>query len=323
MCCLYGLVDSKRAFNGKQKETIMYHLGISAEDRGIDATGIAYNKFGLHIRKSPVRAVDFKGNKSLRFADPSVIIGHTRHATQGNTKDNFNNHPFKGKGYVLAHNGVLYNEEEIREMYDLKEPKIKTDSYVAVQVLDAIGEISFNSLKELGEVCEGQYNFTVLDNKNNLWIVKGNNPMAVARFDNGLFLYASTEKILENGIKAIEKVGVKLGDYTIQDYDRDLQDGVIVKITSKGDVSMNTFKAYNPYNWREYAFLQDELVKEFGSQSMVDTYFYRLCDVTGVSLEMVCDLLDYRVPNDEIESIIFEEFLALQQKETEQEKEVV
>ena len=60
--------------------------------------------------------------------------------TQGSEKRNCNNHPFEGhcgkEAFALAHNGVLYNDRELRREQHLPTTPIETDTYVAVQLLE-------------------------------------------------------------------------------------------------------------------------------------------------------------------------------------------
>ena len=103
--------------------------------------------------------------------------------TQGAAGKNYNNHPFAGKAgklpFVLAHNGVLYNDLELQRTCRLSRTKVETDSYVAVQLIEREGELKAKSLKVMAEVLEGTFTFTVLDGKNNLYFVKGNNPLTI------------------------------------------------------------------------------------------------------------------------------------------------
>lgn len=84
------------------------------------------------------------------------MIGHTRHSTQGSERQNRNNHPFSGRvpntRFALAHNGVLINDDLLREQYQLSKSKIETDSYVAVQLIERQRELSFASLRFMAEV---------------------------------------------------------------------------------------------------------------------------------------------------------------------------
>ena len=109
MCCLFGFVDYAGALRVNQKSHLIRELSIAAEVRGTDATGIAYNTSrGLQIYKRPLVA----HRLHLRIpAETHVVLGHTRMATQGSAKKNYNNHPFfghvKGESFALAHNGVI------------------------------------------------------------------------------------------------------------------------------------------------------------------------------------------------------------------------
>ena len=143
--------------------------------RGIDATGIAYGKGGgITLYKEPKSAylMDFKHPE-----DTKALIGHTRHSTQGSEKKNWNNHPFFGKTrngkFVLAHNGVLTNDDELKLKYSLPKTKIETDSFVAVQLIEQMKYLNFASIKHMAENVEGSFSFSIMDTKNNIYLVKG------------------------------------------------------------------------------------------------------------------------------------------------------
>ena len=109
MCCLFGFIDYNHNLSGKQKNRLLRSLASAAEERGTDAAGIAYHAGGrLHIMKKA------KPAHVLRFRVPeetSVVMGHTRYATQGDAKKAYNAHPFQGqignKKFALAHNMEL------------------------------------------------------------------------------------------------------------------------------------------------------------------------------------------------------------------------
>ncbi|MCD8090204.1 MAG: hypothetical protein LUD81_06220, partial [Clostridiales bacterium] len=231
MCCLFGLIDYGNILNVKQKEGIIKVLSVECEARGTDATGVAYvYKDRIIIYKRSLRAskmnIYFKGN-------PSVIMGHTRLSTQGSEKINCNNHPFlsKNKDFALAHNGVLYNDILLRQTEKLPMTKIQTDSYIAVQLIDKKNVLSFDSLKYMAEKVEGSFCFTVLDKDNSIYIVKGDNPMAIARF-NGFYIYASTADILK---KALNKLNLKVFTPV------SINEGDILKFTPDGEIAKDTF----------------------------------------------------------------------------------
>lgn len=211
MCCLFGIMDYKQSLGKKQLNRILNVLGTACEARGTDATGIAYNNNGkLRIYKRPVPA------HKLHIHVPdgvTAVMGHTRMTTQGSEKLNYNNHPFYGNAgvpFALAHNGVIYNDEVIRRSENLPNTHIKTDSYIAVQLIERKGELSFESLRHMAEQLEGSFTITVMDSANNLYIVKGDNPMCLYHYPKaGVYIYASTEEILRS---ALRKLRLNLGE---------------------------------------------------------------------------------------------------------------
>ena len=58
----------------------------------------------------------------------------------------------------------------------------------------------------MAELVEGSFVFTVLDDKNNIYFVKGDNPLALYHYETcGLYVYASTEAILD---RALMRLGI-------------------------------------------------------------------------------------------------------------------
>lgn len=204
MCCLFGVLDYNQNLTQKQLNKTISILSIACEARGTDATGIAYNtNSGLSVFKRPLPA------RFMRYHIPryvNAVMGHTRMTTQGNEKFNYNNHPFYSKvgntSFALAHNGVLHNDIQLRKTEKLPATNIETDSYVAVQLIEKKGILDFESLKYMAEQLEGSFTITVLDAEDNLYFVKGDNPMCIYHFrDKGVYIYASTEEILQKALK--------------------------------------------------------------------------------------------------------------------------
>lgn len=204
MCCLFGLIDYSHRLTGWQKGQLMRSLAIESETRGTDAAGIAYNSGGsLHIYKRPGPA-----HKLNLFIpeDAHVVMGHSRMTTQGKAKYNRNNHPFVGNvpgtRFALAHNGVLYNDRTLRREKKLPKTNIETDSYVAVQLIEQQGALTPASLKTMAEAVEGSFVFTVLDEEDSFWFVKGDNPLCLVQYPRlGLYVYASTREILHMALE--------------------------------------------------------------------------------------------------------------------------
>lgn len=243
MCCLFGFVDYEGSLSVTQKNCLIRELSIAAEARGTDATGIAYNTSrGLQIYKRPLAA----HRLHLRIpAEAHVVMGHTRMTTQGSAKKNFNNHPFfghvKGKFFALSHNGIIWNDLELRRTKHLPRTKVQTDSFIAVQLIEQQKSLNLSSLKCMAEQVEGSFSFSVLSEQDDLWLVKGDNPLTIVHFPKvGVYAYASTAEILN---KALTRCGNWLG----RGEKVDIEMGDIIKINSNGRITRGTFDASKFY----------------------------------------------------------------------------
>ena len=252
MCCLFGIMDYGHKLSRKEKTKILSVLSVACEERGTDATGIAYNSGGslkVYKRPLPAHLLWFKVNE-----DTNHVLGHARMATQGSERYNGNNHPFSGQAgnttFALAHNGVLSNDKRLRRQYDLPATKIETDSYIAVQLLEAAGEISFQSLADMAEKLEGSFTMTMLTDDDTLYVVRGDNPFTLFHFEKlGFYIYASTEPILRSALK---QLNMKLGKPTKIKLDC----GEILRIDATGNMSRGQFddsKIFLSYShWPRY-----------------------------------------------------------------------
>lgn len=283
MCALFGLIDYGNKFSARQRAKIISVLSKECEVRGTDATGIAYNSGGkLHIFKRAVPA------HKMRFRLPetaNIIMGHTRMTTQGSEEFNYNNHPFfgiaNGVQFALAHNGVLSNDKDLRRTENLSETHIQTDSYVAVQLIEKEKSLDFASLKNMAEKVEGSFCFTALTGRNELYFVKGNNPIALYKFD-GFYLYASTEEILKN---ALEKLNLsKFSNVKINC-------GDILKLDFNGAVEVGHFDFRDDFYGRYY--LEPD-----------ESYLEELAFVYGIEPEDIWTLFDFGYDFFDIEEML-------------------
>ena len=302
MCAVFGFLDYKGKISNAVLKKLVHYLSVAAEVRGTDATGIAYvRSSGIITYKKPKPAHKVK----LFFPrDTRAVIGHTRLTTQGSEKRNCNNHPFEGhcgtEAFALAHNGVLYNDRELRREQHLPPTPIETDSYVAVQLLGQGQQLDSENIKRMAELVEGSFVFTILRNDNTLFLVKGNNPLTVYHFPAlGLYIYASTKSILDNALKK-----VKLNDKCCE---VGVSESEILEINSAGNLSRSTFTMqdyihtmFNPYNWDQldYAkwWMEDEREK----------LLLEYCSTFGVSEEEVELLLEVGYDPDEIEELLMD-----------------
>ncbi|MBD5142045.1 MAG: glucosamine 6-phosphate synthetase [Ruminococcus sp.] len=294
MCAIFGFLNYGNKLSHKILTKLLRELSVAAEVRGTDATGISYVKNGEMVtfkKAKPAHKVNFYFPKKT-----IAVIGHTRFTTQGSAKQNYNNHPFEGKTdghtFSLAHNGVLYNDKELKEKYNLPATKIETDSYVAVQLLENQKNVDFESIKTVAELVDGSFVFTILRDDNTLFFVKGSNPITLLHFQEyGFYLYASTSEIL--------KVALKSAKFTAKYENIAIHTGDIVRIGLDGKLSSSTFKSTElDYGFRRYFSWYDAFEED-------ENDLLSICGCYGVDRKDVELLLEYGYTADEIEDMLY------------------
>lgn len=306
MCCLFGIHDYGHYLTRKQRSVILTTLSTACEERGTDATGIAYNHNGkLHIYKRPLPAhlMWYRVPK-----EATSIMGHTRMTTQGSELRNENNHPFSGvikqSRFALAHNGVLYNDKILRKAQKLPATRIETDSYIAVQLLEKYGKLDFDSLQRMAEELDGSFTITALSDNDELYFVKGNNPICIYHYEDfGLYLYASTEDILKKALKRLP--------YPMGGHQRIfLCSGEILKIDAKGKMSRGHFddsKLYtarwtNPWpSWPQF----EPVSSPYADNSDYLSDLKSVASFYGIYPEDIDALLVEGMTTDEIEDFLY------------------
>lgn len=304
MCSVFGLIDHGKVLTTRQKNKILRVLSHECEVRGTDATGIAYN-YGGHITiyKRPLAAhrMHFKVPESV-----NVVLGHTRMTTQGSETTNANNHPFVGntgrQQFALAHNGMLWNDAELRKSENLPATAIETDTCVAVQLIEQQKTLDFSSLKAMAEKVEGSFVFTVLDQASSIWFVRGNNPLAIFCYD-GFMLYASTAEILLKTAKRLHIQHHGIIEST---------EGDILKIDRYGQIARGSFipKSSFEHFWRSAPYYgrytHDAAFSYLADDGDDLEYLFEAAHAFGVDAEDVQMLLDYGCSSDEIEELLYD-----------------
>jgi glucosamine--fructose-6-phosphate aminotransferase (isomerizing) len=291
--------------------------------RGTDSTGIAYVQDKLLQNHKEPRAAD-----EVTFAIPKAteaVMIHTRLGTVGDSEKNFNNHPFfgqtqNGSRFALAHNGVIHNADELRNEFNLPNTEIRTDSYVAVQLLNQETEISFDTLGKMAEKIQGPFVFTVLQEDGTLWVLRGDNPLSMLQFPlkDDIIIYGSTDEILYSAL-----IGTVFFDDIQRAIDGDsnavqrinIEKGQILKIQADGKKEYGSFN-YIPYIYDKYVnrrFLTYHSI--FDSPTLINpekvdeaeriNILRTVAHVYGYSSSDVDDLLLAGFSPDEIEDELF------------------
>lgn len=299
MCCLFGLLDYGHTLTEKQTNRIISTLATECEARGTDATGISYNSGGkLCVYKRPFPAHKMKFHIP---GDAHLIMGHTRMTTQGSEKRNYNNHPFLGHAggqpFALAHNGVLYNDLTLRREKHLPKTKIQTDSYIAVQLIEQQKALDFASLQSMAEQVEGSFSFTEMDSRDNLYFVKGDNPLYILHFPTRRFyLYASTHDILE---KALQRLSIRVkGGEQIK-----LECGELLCIDAAGQMSRDKFNADKLYRYSYFCGYYPSAFTSNGADEYVDS-LKSVAYAYGYTPEVIDRMLAYGFCPEEIEDFL-------------------
>lgn len=297
MCALFGWLDYKHIIPHKVLKKLTQALANAAEERGTDAAGIAYIKdkrVTIYKRPKPAHKIRFNASDGT-----TAVMGHTRLTTQGNQKFNQNNHPFPGhadKEFAFAHNGVLYNDQELRKEKNLPNTYIETDSYIAVQLIEQQKKLDFNNLKNMAETVQGNFTFTVLDEDNSLYIIKGSNPMCLLHFEKlGIYIYASTDSIMKNALK---RIGMNNIPYT----KIETVHGDIIQINSDGFLRRSEFENKEDFRYASFMRYYDNWEENYYTQH--EEILLEMCNCYGVGEDDVLLLLDYGYTADEIENML-------------------
>lgn len=295
MCCLFGFYH----YGGGEIDKLSRLTNLLAENaavRGTDAAGIAYNDRGkliIHKEAKAAYNIDFKHPESA-----VCVTGHTRHATQGDKKKNYNNHPFAGMcknlKFALSHNGVLINDADLKKQYHLPKTKIAADSYIAVQLLEKKKQLNVDSVKFMAENISGSFAFSILDSSDTLWLIRGDSPLSLVHLPKyRLYVYASTDEILYKSLVDTKLFNeIKTGSFE----EITVRPGDILRILPNGKVLTDTFSYtdYSDFHWWDYS-LKDDYIEDLKSVAVYQ----------GFSPEVVDALLDEGFMPEEIEDYIY------------------
>ncbi len=306
MCGLFGFSN----YSGgeiRDLPALTKSLSEHSAVRGTDATGIAFCKAGgIQILKEakPAYKLNFKHPSNIK-----ALIGHTRHSTHGSEKKNYNNHPFAGKAqntrFALAHNGVLTNDGDLRKQLRLPKTKIETDSYIAVQLIEQKKKLDFESLRYMAESIEGSFSFSLMDDKDNLYLVKGDSPLSILHFPKEkLYVYASTDEILYKSLIASPLFNsLKKREYE----EIPINTGEIIRIAPNGLIERADFqyRFYRCKNWWDFGYSWDI---RHSDETFDTTYINELkifAVYQGFAPEVVDDLIHEGFSLEEIEDYIY------------------
>ena len=148
MCGIYGIAKSPTPYTGRQLKVVkkvLREIAIASETRGSHSSGIAKVGANTRIYKSLLPSSKFVDTKEYNpsvksLKDESyILLGHTRYATEGAIVKS-NAHPFRVGDVVGAHNGCVYNIEEMQGKLDKQCPVDSQLIFKAINDKDNIQE---------------------------------------------------------------------------------------------------------------------------------------------------------------------------------------
>tara|TARA_A100001515_G_scaffold141323_1_gene138163 strand:- start:1005 stop:2069 length:1065 start_codon:yes stop_codon:yes gene_type:complete len=148
MCGIYGIAKSPTPYTSRQLKVVkkvLRDIAIDSESRGAHSSGIARVGANTRIYKSLLPSSKFVDTKEYNQSVKSlkdesyILLGHTRFATEGAIVKS-NAHPFRVGDVVGAHNGCVYNIEEMQGKLDKQCPVDSQLIFKAINDKDNIQE---------------------------------------------------------------------------------------------------------------------------------------------------------------------------------------
>ncbi|MGX7351832.1 glutamine-fructose-6-phosphate transaminase (isomerizing) [Enterococcus canis] len=180
MCGIVGVIGKNDA------ATVLVNGLEKLEYRGYDSAGIFVTGKGEpHLVKSQGRIKDLQAKIGSEVTG-SVGIGHTRWATHGEPSvRNAHPHTAANGRFVLVHNGVIENFEELKQEFLQKDVMIgETDTEIAVHLMAHFaneGMTTKAAFKKALELIKGSYAFALIDQENPevIYVAKNKSPLLI------------------------------------------------------------------------------------------------------------------------------------------------
>jgi len=205
VCGIFGIFRLGTPGSEELRPLIKNFLQETAS-RGTDASGLAWLTSDGKLRhlKAPVKPDIFARDAVDKHVpkDFKAVIGHTRHATQGDPKKNENNHPLPSLPefkFATVHNGIVWSKYEGQ-----RQPRAEVDSHIIVLNIEdemAAGKPFVEAVKAAYAKMAGSMTTATLEGNGNLVIAKHSNPVVLGYLPQwNVLVFASTEDILRKSL---------------------------------------------------------------------------------------------------------------------------
>lgn len=276
MCGIVGIIGNQQA-----KEVLLTGLE-KLEYRGYDSAGIyiASEENAGALVKAKGRIANLR-DKVADSVEGTAGIGHTRWATHGvPSEKNAHPHTSTNERFVLVHNGVIENYEEIKANYLNGVTLIgETDTEVAVQLVNVLAESENLSAKEAFKkaltLIKGSYAFAMMEKSHPevIYVAKNKSPLLIGIGDgfnvicsDAMAMIAETKEFVE--ITDGELVIVEADKITIED-----ASGKVIQRESYqakidvADMDKGTYEHYMLKEVDEQPAVMRRLVQEYSNEN--------------------------------------------------------
>ncbi|MBW9142024.1 MAG: 7-cyano-7-deazaguanine synthase, partial [Candidatus Aramenus sp.] len=169
MCSVSGVILLEGA-DYREVERRLARILVKAEDRGRDSFGVvAVNRDGsVNVVKSLGRpSTQEEKLRGILSEDAFVVVANNRaepttEYVRQKTQEDIQ--PFVGERYIVTHNGIIANDQELEAKYKLTR-KTKIDSAVIPPLLDKTWDGSLEGLRKLLSEVKGSFAFIIADRK--------------------------------------------------------------------------------------------------------------------------------------------------------------
>ncbi len=188
MCGIVGFIGNKNA-----RDIVLNGL-TKLEYRGYDSAGMSlfnsrYQTFDVYKDEGRVTKL-IDSTKNSVFSN--VGIGHTRWATHGRVnKENSHPHYSQSRRFIIVHNGVIDNYEQLKEQYLSNVNLIsETDTEVIAQLIETFSQNLNveNAILTTLKLLHGSYALLVLDSNDpeKIYAAKYKSPLIVGNGPDGI-----------------------------------------------------------------------------------------------------------------------------------------
>jgi hypothetical protein len=159
--------------------------------------------------------------------------------------------------------------------------------------------LDFESIKYMAEKVCGSFSFSILDGKDNLYLIKGDSPLHILHFPKSkIYVYASTESIL---FKALVDTPLFSELKKCEYNEVAILEGDILKITPSGKLEKSHFDFCNYFGrgWREI-----DLTERPITEAYIEDLKY-MAAFQGIEPEEIDELIKEGFSLDEIEEYLY------------------